>query len=354
MTTAKLHCDAVFDVSSEVDAQPRPNGMQATDTGQPRPPMIAYGPVPSRRLGRSLGINNIPPKVCTYSCVYCQLGRTMAMRAQRQAFYAPEEIVHAVQRKVAQAKAAGERIDYLTFVPDGEPTLDRNLGKTIDLLRPLAIPIAVISNASLMGRQDVRQELMKADWVSLKVDAVRDEIWRKISRPHRSLHLDTILAGIRQFAQDYRGTLVTETMLVAGVNDGAAHLAEVADFLSYLRLATAYLAIPTRPPAEEWVRAPDQDAVNRAFQIFCDRLTQVEYLIGYEGNAFAYTGNVEEDLLSISAVHPLREEAVRGLLSRAGAGWHVVRRLLDQGELIATEYQGQTFYMRKLRTPETI
>jgi len=98
--------------------------------------MIAFGPVPSRRLGRSLGINNIPPKNCTYSCVYCQLGRTKEMQVKRRAFYEPKEILRAVQEKVGKARESGESIDYLTFVADGEPTLDVNLGREIEFLMP--------------------------------------------------------------------------------------------------------------------------------------------------------------------------------------------------------------------------
>ncbi|MBC7260626.1 MAG: radical SAM protein, partial [Chloroflexi bacterium] len=127
--------------------------------------MIAFGPVPSRRLGRSLGINNIPPKICTYSCVYCQLGRTLNMQIRRQSFYAPDEILWDVRSKVEHVREAGESIDYLTFVPDGEPTLDLHLGRAIELLRSLGIKIAVISNASLIWQEDVREDLMKADWV---------------------------------------------------------------------------------------------------------------------------------------------------------------------------------------------
>jgi len=157
--------------------------------------MIAFGPVPSRRLGRSLGINNIPPKVCTYSCVYCQLGRTIKMQVERRAFYEPEDILRDVQDKVEKAREAGESVDYLTFVPDGEPTLDINLGREIELLRPLGIKIAVITNSSLIWREDVREALMKADWVSLKMDSVREEVWRRINRPHGSLQLTSILDG---------------------------------------------------------------------------------------------------------------------------------------------------------------
>jgi wyosine [tRNA(Phe)-imidazoG37] synthetase (radical SAM superfamily) len=171
--------------------------------------MIAFGPVPSRRLGRSLGINNIPPKICTYACVYCQLGRTIQMQIERQAFYRPEEVVDAVRDKVQKARESGEAIDYLTFVPDGEPTLDVNLGREIARLRPLGIRIAVISNGSLMWREDVRADLMDADWVSLKVDSMRDDVWRRIDRPHGTLRLGAILDGMLEFAESFRGELVT-------------------------------------------------------------------------------------------------------------------------------------------------
>jgi wyosine [tRNA(Phe)-imidazoG37] synthetase (radical SAM superfamily) len=312
--------------------------------------VIAFGPVPSRRLGRSVGVNNIPPKVCTYACVYCQLGRTLKMQVERRAFYEPDEIAQAVREKVDKAQEAGEAIDYLTFVPDGEPTLDVNLGREIDLLRPLGVKIAVITNSSLIGCQDVRQDLMKADWVSLKMDAVaEEEAWRQIDRPHGKLRLALILEGALEFAQSYEGTLVTETMLVQGVNDGEDQVRELTDFLARLRPDVAYLSIPTRPPAEPWVRPPGEGALNRAYQDLDGRLDRVEYLIGYEGNAFAFTGDVEEDLLSITAVHPMREDAVGEFLKRADANWPLVRELVGQGKLVEMSHEGHTFYMRKLR-----
>jgi wyosine [tRNA(Phe)-imidazoG37] synthetase (radical SAM superfamily) len=134
--------------------------------------MIAFGPVPSRRLGRSLGINNIPPKFCTYFCVYCQIGRTDSRQVERHPFYEPQDIVKSVRKQVEKATKKGEPIDYLTFVPDGEPTLDSNLGYEIDLLKSLGIKIGIITNAPLAFREDVRADLMKADWVSLKIDSI--------------------------------------------------------------------------------------------------------------------------------------------------------------------------------------
>jgi wyosine [tRNA(Phe)-imidazoG37] synthetase (radical SAM superfamily) len=314
--------------------------------------MIAFGPVPSRRLGRSLGINNIPPKNCTYSCVYCQLGRTIKMQVDRQAFYDPEQVANSVREKVEGARASGESVDYLTFVPDGEPTLDANLGHEIELLRPLGIPIAVISNASLVGREEVRAELALADWVSIKTDAVSEEIWRRTNRPHGRLKLASIQDGMLAFARDYEGQLMTETMLVRDINDSEEALRAVADFLTHLQPDRAYLAIPTRPPAEPWAQPPSEGVINRAYQVLSEKIDRVEYLIGYEGNAFAFTGDVEDDLLSITAVHPMREDAVEAFLTRAGADESVVQQLVDRGRLIETEYGGRTFYMRKLHLGE--
>lgn len=298
-----------------------------------------------------MGINNIPPKVCSYSCVYCQLGRTIKLEVARRAFYRPEEVLKDVRAKVEKAREIGEAIDYLTFVPDGEPTLDSNLGREIELLRPLGLKIAVISNGSLIWRQDVRHELEKADWVSLKVDAVKEETWRRINRPHRALQLDSILEGMRAFAASYKGELATETMLVRGLNDSKENLHEVAELLAELKPSRAYLAIPTRPPAEEWVEPPDEEAINRAYQLFSERLDHVEYLIGYEGNAFASTGDVEEDLLSITSVHPMREEAVGQFLARAGVDRSVVSDLIAQGRVVELNYKGKRFYMRRLPKP---
>jgi len=315
--------------------------------------MIAFGPVPSRRLGRSLGVNNIPDKVCSFACVYCQIGRTLRMELERRPFYEPELIFAEVKKKVEEARARGEEIDYITFVPDGEPTLDINLGREIDLLRGLGIPLAILTNASLIWREDVREDLLKLDFVSLKVDAVSKELWRRIDRPHKSLSPEKILDGMLEFRREFGGKVVTETMLIDGIDYGG-EFERIADFLAELKPDVAYIAVPTRPPAESWVRPASEETINRAFQVFAERLGEerVEYLIGYEGNAFAFTGNIEEDLLSITSVHPMREDAVGELLRKANADWSVVERLLAEGKLIKLDYNGKRFYMRRLKSRE--
>ncbi|MFC1714077.1 radical SAM protein, partial [Candidatus Poribacteria bacterium] len=299
--------------------------------------MIVFGPVPSRRLGQSLGINNIPPKTCTYSCVYCQLGRTVRMQTGRQEFYDLEELARVVAARVRQLRENGEPVDYLTFVSDGEPTLDVNMDREIELLRSVGVKIAVITNASLIWDPDIRRCLSEADWVSLKVDSVSEDIWRRIDRPHGSLRLETILDGMVKFSADFSGTLATETMLIQGLNDGRHEIARIADFLAGLSPGKSYIAIPTRPPAEKWVKPAAEEAINMAYQIFISKGLNAEYLMGYEGSAFASTGDAAEDLLSITSVHPMREEGVQDLLAKTNSGWKIVEELVDDGKLVFME-----------------
>jgi wyosine [tRNA(Phe)-imidazoG37] synthetase (radical SAM superfamily) len=269
------------------------------------------------------------------------------MQVNRSEFYPCEKIVEAVRAKIEKVMSADDRIDYLTFVPDGEPTLDINLGKEITMLGQLGMKVAVITNSSLLWREDVREELLNADWVSVKVDAMNEKTWRTIDRPHRSLDLDSILKGILEFSKSFSGELTTETMIVKDMNDDEEHFRETARYLSLVNPERSYLAIPTRPPAVHKVRSPDEEVINHAYQIFHEELKNVEYLTGYEGNAYARTGDVRQDILSITAVHPMREDAVKEFLHLSDSGWHVIEKLLSEERLIEIEYEGNRFYLRK-------
>jgi len=310
--------------------------------------MRVFGPVPSRRLGSSLGINNIPPKVCTYSCIYCQIGKTITLQCERQVFYKPDDLAREVKKKVNEVKKRDTKIDYLSFVPDGEPTLDSNLGKIIERIRPLNIKIAVITNGSLINRKDVREDLQKADLVSLKLDAATRKTWLRTDRPYKSLDLKAILDGMLEFKAIFQGEIITETMLLNGMNDSYEEAKKIADFLKLLKPTKSYISIPTRPTAVKGILPASDEALNIAYQIFTQNVDNVEYIIGYEGNEFGFSGNVEEDLLGITSVHPMREEAVKEYLKKAGADWQVITDLIKKGSLIELEYQGKNFYMRKL------
>jgi len=272
----------------------------------------------------------------------------MKMDIHRDHFYTPEYILEQTREKIRQAKKKGEKIDYLSLVPDGEPTLDINLGEIIAGLKTLGYPVAVISNSTLLWRTDVQNELLPANWISVKVDAITEGVWKKIDRPYKSLELPGILKGIVDFRKKYKGIFTTETMLARGYNDSLEEMEKIARFIAPLNPYKSYLSIPTRPPAVKSVNPPDETFLNAAFHIFKQHMDPVELLIGYEGNAFAFTGNAYDDILSITAVHPLRQEAVEQLLKKAGSNWELVDHMVENGELIQTEYGGSVFYIRKL------
>ncbi len=307
---------------------------------------LAFGPVPSRRLGKSLGVNNIPPKNCSYSCIYCQVGRTKKMTINRQPFYSPDEIARAVRNMVDQTRCSDKNPDYITIVPDGEPTLDIRLKDTIDQLHQTGLPVAVISNATLISREDVRNDLARADWVSLKVDALNESVWRKTDRPHGKLVLDDILAGILSFSRLYTGALVTETMLVENVNDNEEELSKIGRFLGEVKPSVAYISAPIRPPAEKWATPPGEETLHFAYQEFSKHTNTVEFLISYEGDDFFFANEVEKELLGITAVHPMREDAVFAFFAKAGAEKKAVQDLVDQKLLKRVSYRGEWFYLR--------
>lgn len=313
--------------------------------------MIVYGPVPSRRLGQSIGINNIPPKACNYSCIYCQLGRTDRMQADRREFYRPELILQEAELKIKQLNSQNRHADYFSFVPDGEPTLDINLGTEIDLLKPFGIKIAVITNASLLWMDSVKKDLMKADWVSVSVDAADDDTWRKIDRPHGALNHRDILNGILEFSQAYQGTLVTETMLVDGINDRETCIRKIAKQLSLIQPSKAYLLVPTRPPAESGVRRASKNKLLDAAKIIQNSSgIDVECITGDEKEeGFFFTETVAEDLLSIASVHPVREDIIDELLKKRNADKTIITELVQQGRLLEFTYEGKKFYRKNIK-----
>lgn len=307
--------------------------------------MIAFGPVPSRRLGYSLGINHIPPKHCSYSCVYCQVGRTSQLETKRQGFYPLEQILSEVEYKIQESTQVGRTIDFLTLVPDGEPTLDKNLYKLIKGLTKFGKPVAVISNASLIDRVEVQEALCLADWVSLKVDTLDESDWHRINRPHRNLSLSSILTGMMAFRKHFQGELVTETMLISGINDDKRTILQVSNFLQELQPFKSYLSIPVRPPAESWVKPPEPESLRMILDEIERQLPFAEVLFDQENEDFESTGNIIDDILAILAVHPIYEKALRNMLDKAGADWKSIEGLLKFGMISTIQYRGQLFFV---------
>ena len=311
--------------------------------------MFVFGPVPSRRLGSSLGINHIPPKHCPYSCVYCQVGRTTGLTVTKQSFFDVNKIIAEVQARVDECRNKDIPIDYLSLVPDGEPTLDLNLGTLISELNRFDLPVAVISNSSLLPSADVQEDLLQADWVSLKIDAVLEEEWRAVNRPYGKLDLDTIFSAIKDFSGRYKGMLVTETMLVAGINDSSRSIHHLSRFLGELRPHRAYLSIPIRPPAEDRVMPPSNAILSEIIRILRQEHNFIQPLFENEQQGFLSTGDLRRNILEITAVHPIRENALRDMVFQSGDDWTIVEEMLREGSILQIQYSGEIFFRKNLK-----
>ena len=220
---------------------------------------IIYGPVPSWRLGRSLGIDLLSTqgKTCSFNCVYCQLGNTVHPLAERKEFVPISSLVLELER------VRGVPADYATFSGVGEPTLASNLGDAIRMVKSvLGLPVAVLTNSSLMPREDVRQELAQADVVVSKLDAPAEELFHKINRPSTSYSLDEILQGIRRFREEFGGKLALQIMFISANKDYAPDIAEIAEQLSRDEVQ---LNTPLRPCAVPPLAPEEMSCIKRAF-----------------------------------------------------------------------------------------
>lgn len=311
---------------------------------------IVFGPVPSRRVGQSLGINNVPFKTCSYSCVYCQIGSTETTSLHRQSFYPVERIVRETKNTLSKLSKHKENIDFISFVPDGEPTLDKNIGEEIVRLKHFGIKVAVFSNASLINREDVREELQHADLVSLKIDTVDEKAWRKINRPCKDLEFDEILKGIQQFRDTFQGSLLTETMLIKALNDSDSGIAETTSFIAGLKPATAFIGIPSRPPAEAWVSPVKEEVLNMAYAVFRRAGINAELAMGAGTSGFGFTGDVSSDILNIVSVHPMSEAQIKSLLKKAGSSWNVVEELIKNRQVKEIMYSGTKYYLKRFNS----
>jgi len=220
---------------------------------------IIYGPVPSWRLGRSLGIDLLSTqgKTCSFDCVYCQLGKTIHPLAERREFVAIPKLVLELEG------VRGIPADYATFSGVGEPTLASNLGQAIEIVKSvLGLPVAILTNSSLMPREDVRQELAQADVVVVKLDAPTEELFHTINRPSTSYSLDEILQGISRFREEFKGKLALQIMFISANKE---HASEIARIVEHLSLDEVQLNTPLRPCAVPPLTLEEMSSIKRAF-----------------------------------------------------------------------------------------
>lgn len=294
-----------------------------------------FGPIPSRRLGRSLGISPLPKKTCNYSCIYCQLGRTDHMTNQRQEFYKTEDILKEFREYLKDS----DKFDIVTVVGEGEPTLCSNLGELICGLKEMTEkPVAVITNGALLSDPQVREELCHADMVLPSLDAYDQETAKRIDRPYGTIRFEEEFQGLKEFCEMYQGELWLEIMLVDGINDDKDSIGKFKELLKELKYDRLYLNTPVRPPAEEGVNvvAPER------MQYAVEELGGISIEMLSSGSFFSEIEDDYEAVKSIIRRHPMNQFELNGFLDsrKTEDKEALIRRMKQDEEIAVIDYKG--------------
>ncbi len=272
-----------------------------------------YGPVPSRRMGLSLGISPIPKGHCNYSCIYCQLGRTRRMGNKRKEYFNCADIIEEFKDHLT----SNVHFDVVTIVGEGEPLLYSKLGLLIFELKKLTSkPIALITNGALLSEPAVRKEVKEAHIVLPSLDACNSAMFKRINRPHANLTYENVIAGLSAFSQAYKGQLWLEIMLIKNINDNRDANRNLQKLLRNIKYHKLYINSPIRPPAESFVQEPSRAAIEEALStlggISIDKLVS-------EG----FYSEMKDDyqaVLSIIKRHPMNQFEIKSFLKSRGNG----------------------------------
>ncbi|MFK4786142.1 radical SAM protein [Fusobacterium sp. MFO224] len=301
-----------------------------------------FGPVPSRRLGRSLGISPIPRKTCNYSCIYCQLGRTNKMTNTRQEFFKVEDILNEFKIYLKDL----DKFDIITIVGEGEPTLYSKLGELITELKKLTDkPIAVITNGSLFSDKNVSQELLNADFVLPSLDAYNEELYKKIDRPHGNINFKKEIEGLINFSNIYKGNLWLEIMLIDNINCDKKSISNFKKLLKKIKYDRLYLNTPVRPPAEDFVQTISKEDMEYASK----ELKGISIDMLSSGFFFSEIGNPTEAIFSIIRRHPMNQFELESFLkSRKVKNIHnFIKELENNDKINVINYKGIKTYKLK-------
>jgi wyosine [tRNA(Phe)-imidazoG37] synthetase (radical SAM superfamily) len=218
-----------------------------------------YGPVPSRRLGLSLGVDIVPLKLCTYDCVYCQLGRTTTKTVERGPYVPARAVLAELEEKLTQRS----RIDFVTLGGSGEPTLNSQLGEVIEGAKRITnVPVALLTNGALFFREDIRADCRRADVVLPSLDAGDEQTFRKINRPHPDLSIKKVIDGLSAFRAEFAGRIWLEVFLVQGLNTEPEQIAKIKDAIEHIRPDKIQLNTAVRPTAEPDLQRTESDKLH--------------------------------------------------------------------------------------------
>ncbi|MFC1752089.1 radical SAM protein [Thermoproteota archaeon] len=216
------------------------------------PASVVFGPVPSRRLGLSLGVDLVPYKTCSFDCVYCECGKTTCLTHSRKMFIDTDVVINELKTFLDK----NHELEIITFSGSGEPTLASNIGQIISFLKSHypQYPIALLTNASLFDRPEVRQELLDLDIVIPSLDSATESVFQQINRPAKGLHINKIINGIKAFRKEFKNQLIIEVFIIPSINDNISELTHFKKELTEIRPDKIQLNTLDRPGTEPWVR----------------------------------------------------------------------------------------------------
>ncbi len=277
--------------------------------------------------------------------MYCQAGVTRIKTIHRRRFVSPYTVREEVSKAIDRLDDSGVRVDYVSFVPTGEPTLDLGLGLQIRLVLDLGVKVAVFTNSSLLWRRDVVEDLMDADYISVKIDAGSQQVFREINRPHERIVLSKVIRGLKMLCKEYSGVIEAETMVVRGVNDSSREFEAIANILAELECIKVHIILtPVRPPALSWVKPPESRRIEllaamvKAYGIRARVLSELEPS-GYGGSL----NDAIEDLLSMIRVHPIPLDRLRDYCRKRGVDeTRVLEEVLRRGGRLV-RFNGKLF-----------
>ena len=301
-----------------------------------------FGPVVSRRLGMSLGVDLVPMKTCSFNCIYCQLGPTPRTTIERKRFSDIDEIVVEVSRVLSSRSD----IDYITLSGSGEPTLELGIAEIIHRLKGISrIPIAILTNASMFSNAEARQAVMEADVILPSLDAATEEAFQKINRPHKSITLEKLVTGLEQLRQGYSGKIWLEVMLVRDVNDDELHVRKLAELVERIRPDKAQLNTVVRPPAERDVEPLDQRDMETALRIFGPN-AEIIADVAPERHRAGVMADKESVVLSLAKRRPVTIEEISAAATLLlPETVKLVEALERAGKLLRKVHDGKTFYV---------
>jgi wyosine [tRNA(Phe)-imidazoG37] synthetase (radical SAM superfamily) len=303
---------------------------------------LVFGPVPSRRLGFSLGVDLIPRKYCSFDCIYCQLGPTTQTQVERQSFCDPASVVEQVVERVKE----GGRIDYISLSGSGEPTLNSDIGWVIRRLKDrVPLPVAVITNGSLLDQEDVRKDLMAADVVLPSLDAASEAVYKQINRPHESLGFDNIIGGLEAFCSEYSGRVWLEVLLIDNINNDIQHIEMFKKIVDKLPVEKVQLNTVVRPPAEKAARRVSNAGLLSISRFLGPRSEVVAGRVEKQATG-SRPGDWENSVLSMLSRRSLSlDDIVRSTGVPVRAAREGMKRLVEEGRVEAVVLGKRRFYL---------